>query len=47
LLEINRPIDSVAPNPDNRELYQKILQTYQNISEFQSDIADYRKKIGI
>jgi len=47
LLEINRPVDSIAPNPSNHELYRKILQTYQNISEFQSDIADFRKKIGI
>jgi xylulokinase len=47
LLEINCPFDSIAPNPDNRELYKKILLTYQNVSEFQSDIADFRKKIGI
>lgn len=47
LLEINRPIDSIAPKPDNQLLYRKIFQAYLKISEFQSDLADFRKELGV
>jgi len=47
LLEINRPVDSIEPNPDNLPLYRKDFQAYRMISEFQSELADFRKELGV
>ncbi len=47
LLEINRPVDSIAPNPGNQLLYRKIFQAYRKISEFQSDLAEFLKELAI
>ena len=47
LLDINRPIDNIAPNPDNRPLYRKVYQAYRKITEFQSDLAEFRKELDI
>ena len=46
LLEINCPIDSIAPNMDNIPLYRTIFQAYRTIAEFQSDLAEFRKAQG-
>jgi len=47
LLEINRPVDSISPNPDHLPLYRKVFQAYRMISEFQSELADLRKELGV
>jgi len=47
LLEINRPVDSIAPNPDNLPLYRKVFQAYRKIAAFQSDLAEFRKEMGV
>lgn len=47
LLEINRPVDSIAPNPDLLPLYRKIFQAYRKIVAFQSDLADFRIESGL
>ena len=47
LLEINKPVETITPNSANRMLYQKIFQAYRKIAEFQSDLADYKKELGI
>ena len=47
LLEINRPIDRIVPNPDHVAFYRKLLQIYQKVADFQSDLAEERYKLGI
>jgi xylulokinase len=47
LLEINRPIDSIATNPENQRLYRKVFMAYRKIAEFQSDLAEFRKELDV
>jgi xylulokinase len=47
LLKINEPVSIVEKNEKNVVEYRKIFKVYKRISEFQSDIADYRKDLGI
>ncbi len=47
LLKINKPISIIEKNEENAAEYRKIFQVYKKIADFQSDIADYRKGLGI
>lgn len=47
LLEINRPIDTIAPNIEHQALYRNIFQAYRKVAVFQSELAEYRKQLGI
>ena len=47
LLDINRPICTIAPNPEHLALYRKLFQLYRQVAEFQSDLAEERNKLGI
>jgi xylulokinase len=47
LLKINEPVSIVEKNEQNIVEYRKIFKVYKKITEFQSDIADYRKDLGI
>lgn len=47
LIEINKPVRITKYRKENFEEYRKIFKVYMKVAEFQSDIADYRKSLGL
>jgi xylulokinase len=47
LLKINKAVSIIKKNEANAAEYRKIFQIYKKIADVQSDIADYRKQLGI
>lgn len=47
LLKINKPISIIKKDEKNASEYRKIFEVYKKISDFQSDVADFRKHLGI
>jgi xylulokinase len=47
LLKINKAVSIIKKNEANAAEYRKIFKVYKKITDAQSDIADYRKELGL